>query len=68
MVDFLIHFQLMTYLFDVPGAGTWKSYFHYVVVDARKPLFFGEGTVLRSGAVFLSSKVGLKFSEAVYRS
>lgn len=39
--------ELMTYLFDVPNAGPWKSYFHYVVVDARKPLFFGEGTVLR---------------------
>jgi 5'-nucleotidase len=37
----------MTYLFNVPGAGPWKEYFNYVVVDARKPLFFGEGTVLR---------------------
>lgn len=37
----------MTYLFNVPGADRWKQYFNYVVVDARKPLFFGEGTVLR---------------------
>ncbi|XP_061408907.1 cytosolic purine 5'-nucleotidase-like isoform X3 [Lethenteron reissneri] len=25
----------------------WQSYFDLIVVDARKPLFFGEGTVLR---------------------
>ncbi|MGH0162044.1 UNVERIFIED_CONTAM: hypothetical protein FKN15_070481 [Acipenser sinensis] len=25
----------------------WRSYFDLVVVDTRKPLFFGEGTVLR---------------------
>uniref|UniRef100_A0A665TEZ0 5'-nucleotidase, cytosolic IIb n=1 Tax=Echeneis naucrates TaxID=173247 RepID=A0A665TEZ0_ECHNA len=25
----------------------WKSYFDLILVDARKPLFFGEGTVLR---------------------
>ena len=25
----------------------WQSYFDLILVDARKPLFFGEGTVLR---------------------
>lgn len=25
----------------------WTSYFDYVVVDAKKPLFFEEGTILR---------------------
>lgn len=25
----------------------WKTYFDIIVVDARKPLFFGEGTILR---------------------
>lgn len=34
-----------------PQAGTshrpWQSYFDLILVDARKPLFFGEGTVLR---------------------
>lgn len=25
----------------------WKSYFDLILVDARKPVFFGEGTVLR---------------------
>ncbi|KAK7930280.1 hypothetical protein WMY93_006675 [Mugilogobius chulae] len=46
--------KIMTYLFDFPHGskpGTahrpWKSYFDLILVDARKPLFFGEGTVLR---------------------
>ena len=25
----------------------WVSYFDYIVVDARKPAFFREGTILR---------------------
>lgn len=25
----------------------WRSYFDYVIVDARKPLWFAEGTVFR---------------------
>ena len=36
----------MTWLFEFDGADksrNWRSYFDYVVVDARKPLFFGEG-------------------------
>uniref|UniRef100_A0A8D0AEU9 Cytosolic purine 5'-nucleotidase n=1 Tax=Sander lucioperca TaxID=283035 RepID=A0A8D0AEU9_SANLU len=46
--------KIMTYLFDFahgPKPGTphrpWKSYFDLILVDARKPVFFGEGTVLR---------------------
>uniref|UniRef100_A0A673GY64 Cytosolic purine 5'-nucleotidase-like n=1 Tax=Sinocyclocheilus rhinocerous TaxID=307959 RepID=A0A673GY64_9TELE len=46
--------KIMTYLFDFPHGpkhGTphrpWQSYFDLILVDARKPLFFGEGTVLR---------------------
>ncbi|XP_065828218.1 cytosolic purine 5'-nucleotidase-like isoform X2 [Oscarella lobularis] len=50
--------KLMKHLLDdsatlpPPGTGSdsfagWKSFFDYIVVDARKPLFFGEGTVLR---------------------
>uniref|UniRef100_H3D3G4 5'-nucleotidase, cytosolic IIb n=1 Tax=Tetraodon nigroviridis TaxID=99883 RepID=H3D3G4_TETNG len=46
--------KIMTYLFDFPHgpkAGSshrpWQSYFDLILVDARKPLFFGEGTVLR---------------------
>ena len=26
---------------------SWTTYFDYIVVDARKPLFFEEGTILR---------------------
>lgn len=46
--------KIMTYLFDFPHGpkvGTphrpWQSYFDLILVDARKPLFFGAGTVLR---------------------
>ncbi|XP_062375935.1 5'-nucleotidase, cytosolic IIa isoform X2 [Sardina pilchardus] len=46
--------KIMSYLFDLPhGPQTasplrpWQSYFDLILVDARKPLFFGEGTVLR---------------------
>ncbi|XP_033987853.1 5'-nucleotidase, cytosolic IIa isoform X4 [Trematomus bernacchii] len=46
--------KIMTYLFGFPHGpkpGTphrpWKSYFDMILVDARKPVFFGEGTVLR---------------------
>eukprot|EP00096_Caligus_rogercresseyi_P004669 TRINITY_DN1905_c0_g1_i3.p1 TRINITY_DN1905_c0_g1~~TRINITY_DN1905_c0_g1_i3.p1 ORF type:complete len:545 (-),score=152.36 TRINITY_DN1905_c0_g1_i3:1297-2931(-) len=38
---------LMKYLFDFPDVGEWRTYFHYVVVDGQKPLFFEEGTSLR---------------------
>uniref|UniRef100_A0A3P8WML2 5'-nucleotidase, cytosolic II, like 1 n=1 Tax=Cynoglossus semilaevis TaxID=244447 RepID=A0A3P8WML2_CYNSE len=33
----------------IPGAEkqSWRSFFDLIVVDTRKPLFFGEGTVLR---------------------
>ncbi|GAU91582.1 hypothetical protein RvY_03809-2 [Ramazzottius varieornatus] len=42
--------KIMTYMFSFEGADTtrnWRTYFDYVFVDARKPLFFGEGTLLR---------------------
>ncbi|CAH2008768.1 unnamed protein product [Acanthoscelides obtectus] len=46
--------RIMTYLFDFPHGAkpdephrNWTTYFDVVVVDARKPLFFGEGTILR---------------------
>jgi 5'-nucleotidase len=42
----------MEYLLDYPvkkgeAKRDWISYFDYIVVDSRKPLFFGEGTILR---------------------
>ncbi|XP_023174513.2 cytosolic purine 5'-nucleotidase isoform X1 [Drosophila hydei] len=52
--DYTYTNEIMRYLFDFPhGANAdephrdWKSYFDVIVVDARKPLFFDEGTVLR---------------------
>lgn len=52
--DYTYTNEIMTYLFDFPhGANAdephrdWKTYFDVIVVDARKPLFFDEGTVLR---------------------
>lgn len=40
--------KLLTYMFDLPGKSEpWKSYFDYILVDAKKPLFFQEGTMLR---------------------
>ncbi|XP_078449131.1 cytosolic purine 5'-nucleotidase-like isoform X2 [Lampetra planeri] len=52
--DYTYTNKIMKYLFDYPHGpkpGTshrpWHSYFDLTVVDARKPLFFAEGTVLR---------------------
>lgn len=41
--------QIMSYLFSLPSCQSrrWTSYFDFIIVDARKPLFFGEGTILR---------------------
>lgn len=41
--------EIMKYLFDLPQADgkEWHEFFDFIVVDARKPLFFGEGTILR---------------------
>ncbi|KAI0979017.1 hypothetical protein GJ496_000745 [Pomphorhynchus laevis] len=36
---------MMTYLLG--SEPHWKTYFDYIVVDANKPTFFGEGTTLR---------------------
>lgn len=42
-------FQLLLFVLHQPGSShrPWQSYFDLILVDARKPLFFGEGTVLR---------------------
>uniref|UniRef100_A0A1Y1M655 Cytosolic purine 5'-nucleotidase n=1 Tax=Photinus pyralis TaxID=7054 RepID=A0A1Y1M655_PHOPY len=52
--DYTFTNNIMTYLFDFPHGPrpedphrSWKTYFDIIVVDARKPLFFGEGTILR---------------------
>ncbi len=52
--DFPYTNKVMTYLFDFPEGPNpgmphtpWRDYFDLIVVDAKKPLFFGEGTALR---------------------
>lgn len=49
----------------------WRSYFDYIVVDARKPLFFAEGTILRqvddkTGALKIGHHTGALQSGQVY--
>lgn len=36
----------MSFLLNGTGRD-WKTYFDYIVVDAKKPLFFEEGTSLK---------------------
>lgn len=52
--DYTYTDKVMSYLFDFPHGArpedphrNWITYFDIVVCDARKPLFFGEGTILR---------------------
>ena len=51
---------------------SWQSYFNYTFVDARKPLFFNEGTVLRrvdksTGRLSIGNYIGDELNEnAVY--
>ncbi|XP_017782621.1 PREDICTED: cytosolic purine 5'-nucleotidase isoform X2 [Nicrophorus vespilloides] len=70
--------KIMTYLFDFPHGArpeephkNWKTYFDTIVVDARKPLFFGEGTILRqvnpeTGALRVGIHTGPFQKEHVY--
>lgn len=70
--------KIMTYLFDFPHGAkqdephrNWRTYFDIVVVDARKPLFFGEGTILRqvdttTGALKVGTHMGPLQNEQVY--
>lgn len=38
----------MSFLIDEKETGRhWRTYFDYIVVDAKKPLFFEEGTSLK---------------------
>jgi len=67
VMNFLLDFP------DAPHAGkSWQSYFNYTFVDARKPLFFNEGTVLRrvdksTGRLSIGNYIGDELNEnAVY--
>ncbi|EDS38104.1 cytosolic purine 5-nucleotidase [Culex quinquefasciatus] len=65
-------------LFDFPHGAKpedphrdWKTYFDTIVVDARKPLFFGEGTILRqvdttTGALRVGTHMGPLQANQVY--
>uniref|UniRef100_A0A0A9WK05 Cytosolic purine 5'-nucleotidase n=1 Tax=Lygus hesperus TaxID=30085 RepID=A0A0A9WK05_LYGHE len=76
--DFKFTNQIMTYLFDFPHGArpedphkNWKTYFDIIVVDARKPLFFGEGTLMRqvdtaTGALRVGTHTGPMLKEHVY--
>ncbi|ESN95327.1 hypothetical protein HELRODRAFT_86766, partial [Helobdella robusta] len=44
--DYNYSCKIMSYLLDSPEK-TWEMYFDYIVVESRKPNFFGEGTILR---------------------
>ncbi|XP_046850498.1 cytosolic purine 5'-nucleotidase-like isoform X2 [Xenia sp. Carnegie-2017] len=70
--------KIMTYLFDFPHGPepntphrNWKTYFDYVVVDAKKPLFFGKGTLIRevdktTGTLKIGSYSGELMKEQIY--
>ncbi|XP_058809826.1 cytosolic purine 5'-nucleotidase isoform X2 [Phymastichus coffea] len=76
--DYVFTNKIMEYLFAVTHGGkineqrqNWKSYFDTIVVDAKKPLFFGEGTILRqvdteTGALKLGSHKGPLHIDEVY--
>ena len=42
--------KVMQYIMQNKEGEPWERFFDFVIVDARKPAFFGEGTVLRSVA------------------
>ena len=70
--------KIMTYLMDFPHGAypnephrIWTTYFDVIVVDARKPLFFGEGTILRqvdttTGALRVGTHMGSLHQGHVY--
>jgi len=67
--------KVMEYLLDCPDAPyagkPWQSYFDFTFVDARKPRFFSEGTVLRqvdktTGQLSIGTHTGTLDGSAVY--
>lgn len=71
--DFAYTEKIMSYLFDFPSVKgkDWKNFFDYIVVDARKPTFFGEGTILRqvnteTGGLRIGKHVGPLQAGQVY--
>ncbi|GAB0096353.1 cytosolic purine 5'-nucleotidase [Sergentomyia squamirostris] len=76
--DFNFTDHIMTFLFDFPHGAkidephrNWRTYFDLIVVDAGKPLFFGEGTILRqvdtkTGGLRVGKHMGPLQTEHVY--
>ncbi|XP_005098846.1 cytosolic purine 5'-nucleotidase isoform X2 [Aplysia californica] len=64
--DYVYTNKIMEYLLDFPelhGKRHWTSYWDCVVVDAKKPLFFEDGTILRvvdtkTGSLSLGHHIG----------
>ncbi|EDV20109.1 Cytosolic purine 5'-nucleotidase [Trichoplax sp. H2] len=61
--------SIMNFLFDTANADKpWKNYFDYIVVDAKKPIFFEEGTAMRcvnetTGALQVGSVTSAAFEK-----
>lgn len=47
MKEIKINYMYYTFSLWQTKGRKWTSYFDFVVVDAKKPLFFEEGTILR---------------------
>lgn len=68
--DYTYTKKVMSYLLNSANRD-WKSYFDFIVVSAKKPLFFGEGTILRvvdesSGALRVGTYTGPLKQGVVY--
>lgn len=68
--DYTYTKQIMSYLLDGNNR-SWESYFDFIVVDAKKPNFFAEGTILRTidketGAQRIGTFIGLMQEGHVY--
>lgn len=76
--DYKFTDKIMTYLFDFPHGAkledphrNWRTYFDIILCDARKPLFFSEGTILRqvdttTGALKIGTHIGPMQQGQVY--
>lgn len=69
--DYTYTNKVMTFLLDQDEKRKWTDYFDYIVVDAKKPLFFEAGTILRqvdveSGRLQIGSHTGPIRSGNIY--
>lgn len=69
--DYCFTNKVMTFLLDYDEKRDWTDYFDYIVVDAKKPLFFEAGTILRqvdreTGRLQIGSHTGPIRSGTIY--